>query len=100
MKDNLKKQIADLLTGKKGKKDTIIFDTYNCEPGFYRYNGKVITLLEKEELEKDCKNSIIFTLAKEGIIDEQNKDENHLTIITDIPETGNILLKLRNIKKE
>ncbi len=99
MKNSLKNQIIELLSEVE-KQDLIIFDTYNCERGRYRHNGRIINEQEKEELQKGCKRSIIFSLFTDKT--SYNKlvtDKNHLNITIDSPKSAEILLKLRGIKK-
>lgn len=64
MRNNLKKELKNLLSGTEGKRDIIIIDTFKCEPGTYRYQDKIITESEKSELEKKCNKLVIFTLKK------------------------------------
>ena len=63
MKNNLKKEIRNLLNGVKEKQDVLIIDCYNCPPGYYRHNDKIISEAELNELKNDFHNTIIFVLA-------------------------------------
>jgi hypothetical protein len=63
MKNNLKKEIRNLLKGVKEKQDVLIIDSYNCDPGYYRHNDKIISEAELNELKKDFHNTVIFVLA-------------------------------------
>ena len=55
-------EIIDLLSGDQ-KQDVIIFDTYNCNPGYYRHDGKTINEAELEELKRNSNKTIIFVQA-------------------------------------
>ena len=58
------KEVKSLLTG-EDKVDIIIIDDYQCEPGFYRHQGKIINEDEKKLLEKRCNRLVCFTSFKE-----------------------------------
>jgi hypothetical protein len=95
MKTILINQIISLLSGME-KQDIIIFDTYNCGPGMYRHNGRIINEQEKAELQKGCKRSIVFTLAKDKTNDiESVSDKDRLQIKVNDEVTAGTLLKLR-----
>lgn len=59
-----KSKIRDLINGSEQKQDIIIIDTFECEPGTYRYQDKIINEVEKAELEKKCNKLVIFALKK------------------------------------
>ena len=61
MKANLKTRINNLLSGSE-KQDIIIIDTFDCEPGTYRYQDRIINEVEKEALKLKCNRLIIFAL--------------------------------------
>ena len=67
MKKQLKDEISELLAGTKRKKDLIIVDTYKCEPGFYRHNGKVISTAELEKLSSET-NKLIILYKKDASV--------------------------------
>lgn len=70
MKHTLKKQLRELLNpGEKQKQDILIIDSYNCDPGYYRHNDKIISEAELNELKKSYHNTIIFVLAGSKSID-------------------------------
>ena len=64
MKHDYKKKIIALLNGDTTKQEITICDTYNCEPGFYRHEGKVINEAELSELKKYYNNTVIFMLKE------------------------------------
>jgi hypothetical protein len=92
------REIIDLLSGKEGHQDIIVINTFHCQPGEYNYNGKVITELEKQELEKRCKKLIIFTLAENKTNDNESVSDKNQNITVDSPGTAETFLKLRGIK--
>jgi hypothetical protein len=98
MKHNLKNEIHSLINGQKKRKDILVCDTYNCEPGFYRHNGKTISEAELIELKKGYNQSVVFNLAKDKKIIPENIDRNHLNIEVDDIKTAESFLKLRQIK--
>jgi hypothetical protein len=98
MKANLKKRIIELLSGTE-KQDIIVINDHNCKPGEYNYEGKIITELEKQELENRCKKLVIFTLSEDKTNDDAVSDKNHLNIAVDTLQTAETFLKLRGIKK-
>jgi len=53
-----------LLSGEQPKQDIIIIDDYKCDPGFYRYQGRIISELEKDELSKQCNKLVIMRKYK------------------------------------
>jgi hypothetical protein len=65
MKNNLKKEISDLLTGNKGKKGILV--AINKEPGIFEVNGKEYNAKEFEELQKNYEKTVTFVPAKTKI---------------------------------
>ena len=65
-----KKEIRELLNpGIKEKQDILIIDSYNCNPGFYRHNDKIISEAELNGLKKNYHNTIIFVMAGSKSLD-------------------------------
>lgn len=64
MKQKLRTEIKNLLSGNKEKQDIIMINTFECEPGTYRYKDKIINEVEKQELEKTCNILVIFVRKK------------------------------------
>ncbi|MFA5298828.1 MAG: hypothetical protein WC389_11540 [Lutibacter sp.] len=101
MKKTIKNEITDILSGKKGNRDIFIADTYGCDPGFYRYDGKIYNQAEFNLLTMNCNKVIVFTLAKgKTELPDITFPITGMNIIADSPETAETFLQLRNIKKE
>ena len=58
-------EVKKLLNGGTEKQSVCICDTFDCEPGYYRYDGRIIDEIELEELKKDYDNTIIFILKEQ-----------------------------------
>ena len=63
-KQKIKDQIEAILTGIDPVKELLIVDTHNCDPGFYRLNGKIINKVKFEEITQTAKKVIILTHGK------------------------------------
>jgi hypothetical protein len=59
MKNSLKKQIRELITGKEEKEDTLVL-TESEIPGVFEFRDKVVTEQEIIKLQKRYKNTIRF----------------------------------------
>ena len=68
MKKEIKEAISSLLAGKKRKKDLIIVSTFQCEPGYFNHNGKVINTADLEILSLTTNMLIIL---KKKVKDEK-----------------------------
>lgn len=65
-KAELKKQIAELATGRNKKYALMLFD-YNCPEGTYRYGEhreKIMTVAELEKVRNDYELVIIYKVPK------------------------------------
>ena len=81
MKANLKTRINNLLSGSE-KQDIIIIDTFDCEPGTYRYQDRIINEVEKEALKAKCKRLYIFALHGQKAAPGGSKDGSTVINIT------------------
>ena len=67
MKNTLKKQLRDLLSGNEDKQDILIVTDNGETPGFYKFRDKLISRKELDELSKGYEKTIVLTRHKRVI---------------------------------
>jgi hypothetical protein len=61
MKHTLKREIQTLLNGDMTKQDILCVHSFNCEPGYYYFQGKKINESELQILAKGYNHTVVFT---------------------------------------